>query len=165
MNLHNLKINKDFVDTIHKQGIGISYGDVLMLRDAWAVNDLQLSSICPHELAVGIPGIAIVDNDDFRNDNPTGAGTSHRTNVMYVQRESLELKHAASDVREKRTHELAGTLNAYATAISQVEPYKTPGRGKTEPSIMKTQHEESCTDIKRIRNVIHTLARVNHITI
>ena len=45
---------------------------------------------CPNEIAESEPGVVIVDNDDFRNDTLTGGNTSHRTNVMYVQRVSLE---------------------------------------------------------------------------
>ena len=39
---------------------------------------------CPNEIAENIPGVIVVDNDDFRNDALTGGDTSHRTNLMYV---------------------------------------------------------------------------------
>ena len=43
---------------------------------------------CLNKLADGKPTIAIVDNDDFKMDTLTGAGTNaHRKNVMYVQPE------------------------------------------------------------------------------
>jgi len=82
--LHGLAKSKEIVDLMHKDGLGISYNDVLMLRDFWVVKDLKSSLDCSIELAVGKPAITIVDNDDFNSDTLTGAGQSHRTNVMFV---------------------------------------------------------------------------------
>ena len=39
---------------------------VLLLRDAWAVHDLQLCSDCPNEIAEDKPGVIIVDKMIFR---------------------------------------------------------------------------------------------------
>jgi len=75
---------------MHKDGLGISYNDVLMLRDFWVVSDLKFSLDYPTELALGEPAIAIVDNDDFYSKTLTGAGQSHRTNVMFVQPASFD---------------------------------------------------------------------------
>jgi hypothetical protein len=91
MNLHGLTRSKELVDTFHKCGVGIGYPLVLLLRDAWALHDIQLCAECPNEIAENTPGVIIVDNDNFRNDTLTGGDTSHRTNVMYVQ--SLTLEH------------------------------------------------------------------------
>lgn len=66
--------------------LGISYKDVLYLRDVWALSDLQGGERCPKEIAYGKPGISIIDNDDFMNDTLTGGGTSHRTNWMMIQK-------------------------------------------------------------------------------
>ena len=85
MHLHGLSRSKELVDVFHRVGACISYASVLLLRDAWAVHDLQLCSDCPNKIAEDKPGIIIVDNDDFQNDTLTGGNTSHRTNVMYVQ--------------------------------------------------------------------------------
>lgn len=38
---------------------------------------------CRNEIAEKIPGVIVVDNEDFRNDTLTGGDTSHRTNVMH----------------------------------------------------------------------------------
>ena len=88
--LHGLTKSRKIVDIMHKEGLDISYNDVLLLRDFWVVNDIKHSSDCPFELASDIPAIAAVDNDDFKSDTLTGAltGQSHRTNVMFVQPES-----------------------------------------------------------------------------
>jgi len=38
--LHGLTKSREIVDLMHKDGLGISYNDVLMLRHFWVVNDL-----------------------------------------------------------------------------------------------------------------------------
>ena len=42
---------------------------------------------CPEELAEYLPGVAIMDTDDFQDNTLTGAETAHQTNVMFVQPE------------------------------------------------------------------------------
>ncbi len=84
---------------------------MLILRDAWAVHDLQLCNACPHEIAEDTPGVVIGDNDDFRNDTLTGGSTSHRTDVMHVQFASLEYRGPQCDERVKdvNVYRVAGT--------------------------------------------------------
>ena len=53
------------------------------------MGSLENASICPSEIGNGKSGIQIVDNNDFRNDTLTGAGTSHCTNMMYMQHSGL----------------------------------------------------------------------------
>ena len=74
--------SKELIDILHKDGLDISYHDVLMLRD------FSVEKWPPFELAEGIAAIAIVDNDDFKSDTLTGSNQSHRTNVMFIQPES-----------------------------------------------------------------------------
>ena len=45
--------------------MSISYADVQLLYDFWALQEAECSDECPVELAEGKPAIAIVDNDDF----------------------------------------------------------------------------------------------------
>ena len=78
MNMHGLTRGKELVDTFHKVGVCIGYLQVL-LRDAWAVHDLQLNKVCPNEIAEDTPAVVTVGNDDFQNDTLIGGGTSHRT--------------------------------------------------------------------------------------
>ena len=40
-------------------------------------------------MGIGKPGIQIAGIDNFRNDTLTGAGTSHCTNIMYMQHSGL----------------------------------------------------------------------------
>ena len=51
--------------------------------------DLENASICPTVLGIGKPGIQIAGIDNFRNDTLTEAGTSHRTDIMYMQHSGL----------------------------------------------------------------------------
>ena len=85
--IHGITRSKEIVDNNDKLGLGISYANVLYLRDFWALQDLQTAESCPVEIAEGKPGISIVDNDDFSNDTLTGGGTSHRTNWMMIQKQ------------------------------------------------------------------------------
>ena len=50
MHLHGLSRSKELVDVFHRVGAYIIYASVLLLKDAWAVQDLQLCSDCPNEL-------------------------------------------------------------------------------------------------------------------
>ena len=44
----------------------------------------------PEEIKSGLPGIAIIDNDDFREDTLSGGGTTHTTNMLLLQCEPGE---------------------------------------------------------------------------
>ena len=56
---------------------------------SYAKHDITENNICPAELYQDTPGAAIMDTDDFSDDALTGANTSHRTNVMFVQPENI----------------------------------------------------------------------------
>ena len=158
VDVHGLTKNKELVHVLHKLGLGISYKDVLLVYDAWAVHDLQLSSSCPYELARGVPATDILDNDDFKTDTLTGTATqAHRTTVMYIQRNSLELKPDETNGRECDTKQLSKTLKNLASDICEVEPYKTP-KGRAEPPTRSENANDSYTaDVQRKRCVIHVL--------
>ena len=82
--IHGLTRNKELVQLLHKFGLAISYDDTIDLESAWAYHENQVSQVCPKELAYGYPGIAVIDNNDFREDTLTGGRTSHHTN-MFIQ--------------------------------------------------------------------------------
>jgi len=117
MYLHGLSHSRELVDIFHKVGVCINYASVLLLKDAWAVHNLQLCSDCPNEIAEGKPGVIIVDNDDFQNDTLTGGNTSHRTNVMYVKQVFLENHgpHCSEHIIDTKT--LSTTLKEIATGM------------------------------------------------
>ena len=160
MNLHGLTRSKELVDTFHKVGACIGYGLVRLLRDAWAVHDLQLCTDCPNEIMEDKAGVIIVDNDDFHNDTLTGANTSHRTNVMYVQRDSLEDQGPQCGDRVKDAKTLSSALKEIAAGMQKHDRYITHKRG--EPPV-KNRVQPSLGGIKpqRKRSVIHSLVRAN----
>ena len=62
-----------------------------------------MTSVCPDEIAEGVPSISIIDNDDFLNDPLTREGTAHRCNWMFLQRlERLVQKEDASTEDERQ---------------------------------------------------------------
>ncbi|KAG0711621.1 hypothetical protein GWK47_020229 [Chionoecetes opilio] len=87
--LYGLTQSREIIDLMHKFSFGISYKDVLNLYDAWAKFDIETNRACPDELAMGQPGTTVMGNDEFKDDTLTGANTSHRTNVMFVQPQDL----------------------------------------------------------------------------
>ena len=76
--------------------MGISYPNVLFLRDIWTMHDLEQCSVCSDEINEGEPSIIIIDKDDFSNDTLTGGGTAHHCNWMFLQC----LKHCNSRSQE-----------------------------------------------------------------
>ena len=161
--IHGMTKSRELIDILHKEGIGISYNDVLMVRDFWAVNDLKHSSDCPFELADGKPAIAVVDNDDFKMDTLTGAGQAHRTNVMFVQPKSFKNAFPTSsciDHADKCASNLSETLKELGSQMQAVKPYKTVRN--SEPPVRNRQPEQKeDTKKQRTRGVIHALARAD----
>ncbi|KAK1896051.1 U3 small nucleolar RNA-associated protein 10 [Dissostichus eleginoides] len=163
--LHGLTRSKELVDSYYKLGMGISYPNVLLLRDVWTMHDLERCSVCPAEIAEGEPSISIIDNDDFRNDTLTGGGTSHRCNWMFLQREErLVHKHEANTQDEqpriKHAKTVSDVLTEKASEMQTVMPYRTVKRG--EPPIRpKPTTVSSSTEPQRQRSIIHALARAD----
>lgn len=162
--LHGLAKSREMVDILHKDGLGISYNDVLMLRDFWAVNDLKHSTECPFELYKGIPALCVVDNDDFKSDTLTGSGQSHRTNVMFVQRQLPELNLPTLDEDRPVANSalpsfLSASLKELGSQMQRVEPYKTSKRGEPPIRPRITDEEHLNTAHQRMRGVIHAMAR------
>lgn len=151
--LHGMTRSKELVDSFHKLGMGISYSNVLLLRDVWAMHDLERCS----EITEGVPSISIIDNDDFRNDTLTGGGTSHRTNWMFLQR-LLRHVQAESNIqdeysREKDAKTVSQALTQKASEMQTVMPYRTFKRG--EPSIRsKPPTFSSSTEPQRKRQIL-----------
>ena len=93
---------------------------------------LENVSICLPELGIGKPGIQLVDNDDSRNDALTGAGTSHLSNIMYIQHSNLAPPTENMNVDSDNISE---RLKVPAKRLREVEPYKTVKRG--EPTMQE----------------------------
>ena len=160
--VHGLTKSRELIDIMHKEGLGISYNDVMMLRDLWAINDLTHSIDTPFELAEGEPAIAIVDNDNFKMDTLTGAGPqANRTNVMYVQLESLNKELTPNDIPDKRASKLSTSLKELDKTMKAVIPYKTTKRAEPPIRDRPTDEEQITTLQQRTRSVIHVLARAD----
>ena len=75
--LHGITRSRELVDQYHEFGFGISYNDVLLLRDFWAYQDLNVASICPKELNENEPAEQILDNDDYPNNDTLTSPEQH----------------------------------------------------------------------------------------
>ena len=154
--LHGITRSKELVEIFYKQGFGISYADILHLRDWWALCDLDNASIFPPELGIGKPRIQIVDNDEFRNDTLTGAGTSQR-NIMYTQHSDLVTPLEKINLNSDNISE---RLKVHATRLKEVKPYTTVKRG--EPTMQEKPISNISESVakQQKRRIIHTLARM-----
>ena len=159
MTIHGLTRSREIIDLMKKFALGISYQDVLDLYAVWAKCELETDEGCPEEIASNVPGTAILDNDDFRDDTMTGADTSHRTNVMFVQPENT-----ANDVRRENRPKLSMTKSSDIEKIiaeqNRILPYKAFKRGVPE---VRKQIDITPKDTKeqRVQGIIHPLARLD----
>ena len=160
MAAHGLTRSRKLADILHKSVHAISYDDIQLLYDYWALRDLEASKTCPQALAEGKPGICIIDNDDFKIDTLTGeADKAHRTNVMFVQPEDYEKKNKKRLAPTKKK-ELTRQLNQKCADLTNVKQYKCPrGASKEPPQCTAATAPIDGTKPQRIRSVVHALAR------
>ena len=160
--LHVLTRSREILDILRKFSLGISYKSILHLYESWAKHDLEINDLCPEKLAENIPGIGILDNDDFCEETLTGADTSHCTDVMFVQPENLEVSLPDAD-RDSRPLPTTSTssedLKCLCMKQQFIQPYKTVKRGQPAP---RPEIDIRCqnTDVQRQRGVIHALVRL-----
>ena len=104
------------------------------------------------------PGTAILGNDDFKDDTLTGADTSQRTNVMFVQRKDIinPSSETSCPVVTMATRE---EMRDITLELHKIQPYKTAKRGL--PAVRKICIIASNTQNQRIRGMIHSLARLD----
>ena len=159
---HGLTRSRKLADILHKSVNFISYDDILLLYDYWALMDAEASQTCPQALAEGKPGIAIIDNDDFKLDSLTGkAEGAHRTNVMFVQPVEYEIKNH-NRPSETKKKDITKKLLEKCEALTHVEQYKCPrGASKESPMRPAAAAPVNSTHPQRSRSVAHALARVN----
>ena len=119
--------------------MGISYSNVLLLRDVWTMPDLERRLVCPNEITEGEPSISIIDNDDFLNDILPGGDTEHSCNLMFLQH--LE-HHSTGAWNYKATHQdehvtiknlkiVSQTLTEKASEMQAGTPHRTFKHGET----------------------------------
>ena len=102
-----------------------------------------------------------MDNDDFQDDTLTGAETSHRTNVMFVQPEYTVDK--VSEDCEKLTLAKPFQIKEIAAEQHKIKTYKTAKRGI--PSVrpeFDVQAETKHHQLQQVRSMIHSLARLDN---
>ena len=132
--LHDIRRSKELVDSFYKLGIGISYPNMLLLRDIWTMHDLEQCAICLNEIADGKTSISIIDNDDFQNDNLTGGGTAHRTNWMFLQKKTLNTHRNETPMEEENRMRIpkneSGALSKKASEMQKVQLYRAIKRGE-----------------------------------
>ena len=152
---HDITRSKELVDIFYKQGFGISYPDILHLRDWWALCDLENASICPPGLGIGKPSIQIVDNDDFRNDTVTGASASHLTNIMHIRYSDLV---TPTENINLDSDNISERMKVHDTRLKEVELYNTVKRAEPnmqEKPISKLVKESQNSD--KVELSIHLL--------
>lgn len=157
--LHGLTRSREIIDILRKFALGISYKDVLDLYNAWTMDDIKANTTCPDELADGFPGTGVLDNDDFKDDTLTGADTTHRTNVMFVQPEYITPIESEKD-RPILSLAKSDDVKNLSTSQHKVHPYKTVNRG--QPAVRKEiDISLQTSDEQRKRGVMHALARLD----
>ena len=158
--VHGMTRSRELSDILHKSVKLISYADIQLLYDYWALQDAEASDTCPQALADGKPGIAIMDNDDFPFDSLSGsAEVAHRTNVMHVQPVEYEKRNTSRPSLVKKK-EITKKLNDKCESLTKVDQYKCPRTASKEPPIRSfVEAPVDSTKPQRIRSVIHALAR------
>ena len=165
MAAHGMTRSKVLVEILRKSGVFISYPDIQLLYDFWALQDAEVSEECPAELAEGKPAICICDNDDFVCDTLTGESKgAHRTNVMYVQPEHYfdkELSQVKPTVFKK--NEVTQKLKQKCENLKNIAQYVCPPGASSEPPIRGRVRPPSDNCLtQRTRSVIHSLCRGNN---
>ena len=160
--LHELTRNREILDILRKFSLEISYKSILHLYESWEKHDFEINDLCPENFAENISGIGILDNDDFCEDTLTGADTSHRTNVMFVQPESLEvsLPDADRDIQPLSTTSTSPEdLKRLCMKQHVIQPYTTVKHGQPAP-LPEIDIRCQNIDVQRRCCVIHALVHL-----
>ena len=116
--IYGLTRSRELVDIFKKLGLGISYQDIKKLYPSWTKSDVEKGA-SPPEIAENVPGVVIMDNDDFKSDTLIGKSE----NVMFVQSENLV--NSKSLRREKPTLVTLKPLKDNVDDLNKEIPYKT----------------------------------------
>ena len=148
--------------------MGISYANVLFLRDVWTMHDLEQRTMCANEISEGEPSVSIIDNDDFSNDTLTGEGTAHHCNWMFLQcikhKNNTELQECEVSLNVpmsiKDAKFVSQLLSEKAPEMQTIMPYKTIKCGEPpihlEPTTFSSSTNPQCK-----QSIIHVLAHVD----
>ena len=130
--LHGTVRSNELSDLASDLRIAGTYKDSKYLNDAWALDDLSQNQVCPPELAEGLPGTAVLDNDDWQTEDITGETQSvNRTNMMFVQPEKWisETAEGGEPMRVQRK-DVKEKLDKITETEHSIKPYSTKERGK-----------------------------------
>ena len=163
MNVHGMTRSRNLVDILHKSRVCISYSDIQLLYDYWALQDAESSSTCPQEIADDKPAIVIIDNDDFKIYTLTGsAAAAHRTNVMFLQPAEYENTEENRVPTVIKKNDIVQKLKQKCEEMTHVEQYKCPAGASNEPPIRTRQAlPVNSTTSQRMRSVVHALSRTD----
>jgi len=151
--LHGITRSKELVDSFYKLGMGISYANVLFLRDVWTMHDLEQCTVCANKISEGEPSIGNIDNDDFSNDVLTGEGTAHCCNWMFLQRikhkNNTELQECKVSLNVPMSiKDIKFVSQLLSQKTSEMQTIKTIKRGKPpiclEPTTFSLSTDPKC---------------------
>jgi hypothetical protein len=159
--LHGITGSKELIKFLSDAGICPSYDSLRQQYDAWVYDEMKNHPVCPDEIVFGMPGTAIIDNDDFNDDDLTGGNTSHRTNMMFVQPERfIEKENDRSGTRLEKCPK--GALKRMAEKAHEIKPYKKVAT-RGEPAKFD-ELDIAAPDTSSIRRkmMMHALARCDN---
>ena len=132
--------------------------------DVWGLQDVSEFNFIPREIGKDVPVICIIDNDGFKIDTLTGnSQQTHQTNVMFVQRQSIEHKSTVEIISHsgKKT-KISKKLKEKAGELTKVTQYIISRGTNSEPPIRRyTAPPIDGSLPQKKRSVIHALARVD----
>ena len=132
---------------LHKCGVCISYNDLLLLYDALALEDVEISETCAAGIAADKPLVLIADSDDFTI--TTNAAGVHLANVLYIQPASYEEKkdHAPETIQHTNKKEVTKQLDKKFKKLTAVQHYMCPHYDSSEPPV-RSRVSEPVNDLR-----------------
>ena len=154
--IHGMTKSKVLIQILSAMKLTLTYRDILDLYSAWSLKAIETNNTCSSEITQDIPGVVVLDNDDFREDTLTGGGTSHFTNVCILQPARLANRvDASNEVLRIPTYQERKNLFSSKTTV---KPYKTVERGNPKPLRVETEDTYN-NETQRHRMFGHALLR------
>ena len=100
-------------------------------------------------------GTAIIDNDDFKDDDLTGGETSHRTNMMFIQPQSYVKSNSNNHVNQPTVICDVERLKNLTKEEHKIHSYSTNSRGAPLPINAINVTKSSTSDEIRKKMFIH----------
>ena len=98
-----------------------------------------------------------MDNDDFKDDTLTGANTSHRINVMFVQSSNVKnTEDKIGNIKLVKPSEIQNLVDEHI----RITPYKSVKKGVL-PIREEIDTSPPTTELIRKDEIVHTLIHMN----